>query len=76
MKPANFDYIRPDTLEEAVAALSELGDDARVLAGGQSLLPMLSMRVVRPRLLIDISRLAPLANIRVADSALLVGRDQ
>src|SRR6516225_1352838 len=48
MKPANFDYLRPDTLEEAVAALSELGDDARVLAGGQSLLPMLSMRLVRP----------------------------
>jgi 2-furoyl-CoA dehydrogenase FAD binding subunit len=73
MKPANFDYLRPDTLEEAVAALSELGDEARVLAGGQSLLPMLSMRLVRPRLLIDISRLALLANTRLADDALVVG---
>ena len=49
MKPARFDYIRAETLAEAHAALAEEGGDARVIAGGQSLLPMLSMRLARPR---------------------------
>ena len=64
MKPRPFDYIRPDTVEEALALLAEYGDDARVLAGGQSLVPMLNLRIVEAAALIDISRIAALDAIR------------
>ena len=60
MKPRPFDYVRPDTVEEAVALLAEYGDDARILAGGQSLVPMLNLRLIEPGVLIDISRIAEL----------------
>lgn len=73
MKPASFDYLRPDTLDEVLAALGELGGDARVLAGGQSLLPMLNMRLLQPKLVVDIGRLAALAEVRVVDGRLVVG---
>jgi 2-furoyl-CoA dehydrogenase FAD binding subunit len=63
MKPRPFDYVRPDTVEEAVALLAEYGDDARILAGGQSLVPMLNLRLVEPKALIDISRIAGLDRI-------------
>ena len=63
MKPAPFDYLRPDDEEEALEALAEAGDDARLLAGGQTLLPMLNMRLVEPAVLIDISRLPGRAGI-------------
>ncbi|MFZ0721015.1 MAG: FAD binding domain-containing protein, partial [Xanthobacteraceae bacterium] len=53
MKPRPFDYIRPDTVEEVLALLAEYGDDARILAGGQSLLPMLNLRLIDPAALID-----------------------
>ncbi len=46
MKPRPFDYVRPDTVEEALALLAEYGDDARILAGGQSLVPMLNLRLI------------------------------
>ena len=58
MKPRPFDYARPDTVDEAVALLAEHGDDARVLAGGQSLIAMLNLRLVDPGVLIDIARIA------------------
>ncbi len=58
MKPRPFDYVRPDTVEEAVALLADYGDDARILAGGQSLVPMLNLRLIDPAVLIDISRIA------------------
>ena len=64
MKPRPFDYLRPDTVEEALALLAEYGDDARVLAGGQSLVPMLNLRIVEADALIDISRIAALDLIR------------
>ncbi|HEY4737797.1 MAG TPA: FAD binding domain-containing protein [Xanthobacteraceae bacterium] len=64
MKPRPFDYLRPDTVEEALALLAEYGDDARVLAGGQSLVPMLNLRIVEADALIDISRIAALDVIR------------
>ena len=73
MKPASFDYLRPDTADEAVAALSEHGGDARILAGGQSLMILLNMRFARPKLLIDIGRLDALSEIRVENGALVVG---
>jgi 2-furoyl-CoA dehydrogenase FAD binding subunit len=73
MKPASFDYLRPDTADEAVAALAEHGGDARILAGGQSLMILLNMRFARPKLLIDIGRLDALSDIRVENGALVVG---
>ena len=64
MKPRNetktFRYVRPDTVEEVLALLAEYGDDARILAGGQSLIPMLNLRLADPSVLIDISRIAEL----------------
>jgi 2-furoyl-CoA dehydrogenase FAD binding subunit len=63
MKPRPFDYVRPDTVEEAVALLAEYGDDARILAGGQSLVPMLNLRIVEADALIDISRIGALDGI-------------
>ncbi len=72
MKPAGFDYLRVEHPEEATAALSRHGDEARILAGGQSLMAVLNMRLAQPALLIDISRSQALAGIRVVDGALEV----
>jgi 2-furoyl-CoA dehydrogenase FAD binding subunit len=72
VKPAAFDYIRCDSADEAVALLAEYGDDARVLAGGQSLMPMLNMRLAQPKMLLDVSRASDLSVTRVADGALAV----
>src|SRR5450432_865119 len=72
MKPAPFDYVRPDTLAEACALLA--GDeDARLIAGGQTLVPMLAMRLARPARLIDILRLPELAGIREEVGFVIVG---
>jgi 2-furoyl-CoA dehydrogenase FAD binding subunit len=73
MKPKKFAYCRPDTLDEALALLAQHGDEARVLAGGQSLMPMLNLRLVDAAVIVDISRLAALEFIRVADGALEIG---
>ena len=56
MKPVAFDYVRAHSLEEALAALKEGGEDAKPIAGGQSLVPALNMRLVRPTLLVDLNR--------------------
>ena len=64
MKPRPFDYVRPDGVDEAVALLGELGDEARVLAGGQSLMAMMNLRLADPAMLIDISRIPELDAIR------------
>ncbi|HEV8298949.1 MAG TPA: xanthine dehydrogenase family protein subunit M [Acidimicrobiales bacterium] len=63
MKPASFTYHAPDTVDEAVALLGELGDDAKVLAGGQSLVPILALRLAAPPHLVDIGRIAGLTGI-------------
>ncbi len=73
MKPAPFDYLRPATVADALAALAAEGDDARVIAGGQSLMPMLNMRLVQPRLLIDLGGLEELRSLRVEDGWLTIG---
>jgi 2-furoyl-CoA dehydrogenase FAD binding subunit len=73
MKPAAFDYLRPETPEEALAALASAGEDARLLAGGQSLMAMLNMRLAQPALVIDIGRLETLRYVRKEDPALVVG---
>ena len=73
MKPKPFDYVRPDTVDEAIAILAEHGDDARVLAGGQTLLAMLNLRVVEPAVLVDITRIPELVEIRELDGKIEVG---
>jgi CO/xanthine dehydrogenase FAD-binding subunit len=56
MKPPRFEYVAPDSLEETLAILAEHGDDAKVLAGGQSLVPLLNFRLTRPSLVVDLNR--------------------
>jgi 2-furoyl-CoA dehydrogenase FAD binding subunit len=73
MKPAPFDYLRAETVGAALETLKQTGAEARVLAGGQSLVAMLNLRLVRPQLLVDISRLASLAYIRADGTHLEVG---
>jgi 2-furoyl-CoA dehydrogenase FAD binding subunit len=73
MKPRPFDYARPDTIEEAVALLGEYGEDARVLAGGQSLVAMLNLRLVEAAVLVDIARLAELDTIRDLGAKIEIG---
>ena len=64
MKPAPFDYFAPGTLDEALALLAEHGDDAKPLAGGQSLIPAMNFRLARPRVLVDLNRVAALSYVR------------
>lgn len=73
MIPAPFDYARPATLAEAMALLEERGEDAKLLAGGHSLLPVLKARLARPDLLIDISRVEGLSGISESEGGLRVG---
>jgi len=73
MKPRRFDYARPDNVEEALALLAEHGEDAKVLAGGQSLMAMLNLRLLEPALLIDIARLPELDAITMAGDKVEVG---
>ena len=73
MKPSRFDYQRAETLADVHAALAENGNDARVIAGGQTLLPMLSMRLARPTLLVDIMHLPELTKIDSGRNAIRIG---
>lgn len=73
MKPAPFRYARPDTTEEAVALLTEHGDDAVLLAGGQSLMPLLALRLATPAVVIDLNGLTELEYIRHDGERLRVG---
>lgn len=73
MIPVGFDYARPDSVDDALALLAEHGEDAAVLAGGHSLLPVMKLRLAAPELVIDISRLAELSVIRVEGDELVVG---
>ncbi|MFI5955437.1 FAD binding domain-containing protein [Cryptosporangium sp. NPDC051539] len=73
MKPSAFEYHRPETLTEALDVLTELGHDGKVLAGGQSLVPLLNMRLAAPAHLVDINRLAELTRIDVTPDAVTVG---
>ena len=73
MIPAPFDYSRPASLDEALALLAAHGDDAKILAGGHSLLPAMKLRLAQPKLLIDIGRLADLRYIRRDGDRLAIG---
>ncbi len=73
MKPAAFDYHAPGTVEEALALLAAHGEEARILAGGQSLVPTMAFRMARPGVLVDINRIAGLAFIHPGDGLLRIG---
>jgi CO/xanthine dehydrogenase FAD-binding subunit len=73
MKPPAFDYVLAENLDMAAAALAAAGDEAKIIAGGQSLVPMLNFRLLRPSVLIDINRIAGLAFIKEAGEAIRIG---
>jgi aerobic carbon-monoxide dehydrogenase medium subunit len=73
MKAAPFDYVRADSADAAIAALTEHGEDAKLLAGGQSLLPMMALRLARPSVLIDIGRVDEWAGVSLEAGCLRIG---
>ncbi|MGN6735524.1 MAG: FAD binding domain-containing protein [Candidatus Binatia bacterium] len=73
MKPAKFDYHDPRTLDEALSLLAQLGDQARPLAGGQSLVPLMNFRLIRPAHLIDLNGIAELSYLKMDDGTLRLG---
>jgi carbon-monoxide dehydrogenase medium subunit len=74
MKPAPFEYFAPATLDEALELLREHGDEAKILAGGQSLMPLMNLRLARPKVVVDINRLRGLDGITTtADGGLAIG---
>lgn len=73
MIPASFDYLAPKSLDEALSALGARGEDAKLIAGGHSLLPLMKLRLANPKVLIDIGRIRNLNEIRAAKDQLVVG---
>lgn len=73
MKPAAFDYYDPQHIDEALELVGKFGDAAKVLAGGQSLVPLMNFRLARPAHLVDLNRIAGLADLRTEDSWLVIG---
>ncbi len=73
MIPAKFDYVKPGSVEEAVTALVEGGEDAKIIAGGQSLLPVLRLRLAAPSLLVDLGGIAELKGIRDDGDGIVIG---
>jgi carbon-monoxide dehydrogenase medium subunit len=73
MIPSNFDYVAPTTVEDAVTALAEGGEDAKVLAGGQSLLPVLRLRLAAPTTVVDLGRIDELRGVREDGDTLVIG---
>jgi carbon-monoxide dehydrogenase medium subunit len=73
VKPARFEYCCPRTVDEAVDLLAQYGDEAKVLAGGQSLVPLMNMRLARPPVIIDINRIDALGYLREERGALRIG---
>lgn len=73
MKPAPFDYVAPTSIEEACAALAEAGGGATVLAGGQTLMPLLNLRMSQPFILVDINHIAELKGVRKVDGGTRIG---
>ena len=73
MYPASFEYVAPATLEEALETLGRYEDDAKVLAGGQSLIPLMKLRFAAPRAVVDINRLPGLDTLAAGDGGLRIG---
>jgi carbon-monoxide dehydrogenase medium subunit len=71
--PAPFEYLRPATIDDALSLLAEHGDDAKLVAGGHSLLPLMKLRLATPEVLIDISRIADLAHVRLDGDEVRIG---
>ena len=73
MYPAQFDYYRPSTIEEAIALLAKHGDDAKLLAGGHSLIPATKLRLARPAVIVDIARIAALTGLGESGGRIAIG---
>ena len=73
MIPPSFEYLRPNTIPEAIAMLQRHGEAAKILSGGQSLIPMMKLRLARPAILIDINRISGLSHIKEEDGYLKIG---
>jgi carbon-monoxide dehydrogenase medium subunit len=73
MIPAQFDYVRAGSVDDAVSALAEHGDDAKVLAGGQSMIPLLRLRLAYPEVLVDVGRVAEMRGVREEGDQLVIG---
>ncbi len=73
MFPAAFDYRSPTDLDEVLSILKQRGDDAKVMAGGQSLIPLLKLRFARPELVVDIGRLPSMNGVRRQHGDLVIG---
>jgi len=73
MIPAAFDYVRAGSVDEALAALAEHGDEAKVLAGGQSLIPLLRMRLAYPEVLVDVGRVSEMRGVREDGDHIVIG---
>lgn len=73
MKPARFDYLRAESVDHAAELLASYGDDAKIVAGGQSLMPMINFRLVRPKVVIDINRIPGLETIEEREDRLHIG---
>lgn len=73
MIPPSFEYLRPTTIPEAIAFLQQYGEEAKILSGGQSLIPMMKFRIARPAYLIDINRIAGLDYIKEEDGQVKIG---
>jgi carbon-monoxide dehydrogenase medium subunit len=73
VKPAPFEYVRAESVEHAVESLREHGDEAKLLAGGQSLVPALNMRLARPRALVDLNRVPGLAGVEAENGSIRIG---
>src|SRR3954466_3980988 len=73
MYPAQFDYFRPTTIDEAVKLLAQHGEDAKLLAGGHSLIPAMKLRLARPQAVVDLGRVAALNYIRETDGRIAIG---
>ena len=73
MIPSNFDYVAPATVDDAVAALADAGEDAKVIAGGQTLMPVLRLRLAAPTVLVDLNRIDELRGVRDDGDSLVIG---
>lgn len=73
MIPSTFDYVAPTSLDEAVSALTDAGEDAKIIAGGQSLMPVLRLRMAAPTTLVDLGKIAELRGVREDGDSLVIG---
>src|SRR6202007_2749132 len=73
MLPPTFEYLRPTTIPEAISLLQQYGDDAKILSGGQSLIPLMKFRIARPAYLVDINRISGLSYIKEEGGFLKIG---